>query len=124
MHSLAIAEQAADWCVRLPAATQKENVEFMVWLRESPLHVREFLLAMRTERRLRRAGLHLTLDVDSLQLKAQQNIVTFSVQGSQPERANDGAAAQLPGSHHPPTHSVTSWSTFPTLFDRVFRHRR
>lgn len=42
---LAVAERAAEWIIRLPEATLVERHELMNWLRESPLHVREFLLA-------------------------------------------------------------------------------
>lgn len=42
---LAVAERAAEWVVRLPDATLAERREFTAWLRDSPLNVREFLLA-------------------------------------------------------------------------------
>lgn len=42
---LAVAERAAEWIIRLPEATLAERDEFMDWIRLSPLHVREFLLA-------------------------------------------------------------------------------
>lgn len=44
---LAAAERAAEWLILLPEATFEERREFMEWLRQSPLHVREFLLAAR-----------------------------------------------------------------------------
>jgi transmembrane sensor len=49
---LRIAEQAAEWLARLPSADQRQRTEFMQWLRYSPVHVREFLLALHTAERL------------------------------------------------------------------------
>jgi len=44
-EQLSIAEQAAEWLVRLETASAQERAEFWNWLRESPLHVREALAA-------------------------------------------------------------------------------
>jgi transmembrane sensor len=41
-------ELAAQWLVRLETASPKEHAEFQRWLSESPLHVREALLAAAT----------------------------------------------------------------------------
>jgi transmembrane sensor len=51
--TLAIAERAAEWLVRLPTADAQERQQFMSWLRESPVHVCEFLLAVRCAERVR-----------------------------------------------------------------------
>jgi ferric-dicitrate binding protein FerR (iron transport regulator) len=42
---LTIAEEAAQWLVRLESADLSERRKFWTWLLESPLHVREILAA-------------------------------------------------------------------------------
>jgi ferric-dicitrate binding protein FerR (iron transport regulator) len=42
---LLIAERAAEWLVRLDRASEKERAEFVQWLNDSPLHMREMLAA-------------------------------------------------------------------------------
>jgi len=40
-----VAEQAAEWLLRLGTASAEERREFYAWLKKSPVHVREILLA-------------------------------------------------------------------------------
>lgn len=48
-----IAERAAEWVHRLEAPGDNDRAGFMHWVRESPLHVREFLVAMAERESLR-----------------------------------------------------------------------
>lgn len=48
-----IAEQAAEWLKRLKTAKREVRQEFLDWLSESPLHVREVLLALTLDTELR-----------------------------------------------------------------------
>lgn len=41
-----LAERAAEWVHRLPNASPQQQAEFFRWLKQSPKHVREMLLAM------------------------------------------------------------------------------
>lgn len=74
-----IAEHAAEWLVKLDAATADERAEFEKWLRQSPLHVREVLLAhvldieLRDHFRRRRLDAHRRIDVQAL-LRSAANV--------------------------------------------------
>lgn len=41
-----IVEQAMEWVLRMPGATRSERQQCLEWLMESPLHVREMLIAL------------------------------------------------------------------------------
>lgn len=84
-QALVVAEQAAAWVLRLPTATPQEQAGFMVWLCKSPMHVRELLLAMRTERRLHQVAPKLTVDLKSLIPKEQSAVLQFSLKSSKKE---------------------------------------
>ncbi len=40
-----VAQEAMEWLYRLPQADRQERSEFLLWLHQSPEHVRELLLA-------------------------------------------------------------------------------
>lgn len=48
-----VAEQAAEWLCRLRSADLEEQAAFVRWLKKSPRHVREMLIAMTWDRVLR-----------------------------------------------------------------------
>lgn len=62
---LLVAERAAGWLVRLDTATQEERAEFVEWLRQSPLHVAEFLAAKATQVQLAQLFQNGRLDADA-----------------------------------------------------------
>ncbi len=74
-----LAEQAAELLRRLDDGTPQAHVEFVNWLRESPAHVREMLIAIALEHELRgiftvwRADPHRRLDIQRL-LRARTNV--------------------------------------------------
>lgn len=70
--TIVIAQQAAEWLERLPLASARENVAFMRWLRQSPMHAREFLLAVRTAQRLKHLDSKRLLDVSHFIALAKQ----------------------------------------------------
>lgn len=53
-QQLEIAEQAAEWLARLPNADVGQKQEFLKWLKRSPSHVAELLLAVGVDEALRR----------------------------------------------------------------------
>jgi transmembrane sensor len=48
-----LAEQAAEWLIRIESATTHEREEFWSWVKQSPLHVREVLAAQACQIELR-----------------------------------------------------------------------
>ena len=70
--TIVIAQQAADWLERLPMASARENAAFMRWLRQAPMHAREFFLAMRTAERLQHLDSKRLLEVRQLIALATQ----------------------------------------------------
>jgi ferric-dicitrate binding protein FerR (iron transport regulator) len=44
-----IAERAAEWLIRLETASPQEREEFWHWIRQSPLHIKEYLAAQATD---------------------------------------------------------------------------
>jgi len=63
-----VAEQAAAWLHVLHSQELQpgERTRFFNWLKESPLHVKEFLRAYQWDRRLSRAGNLRHIDIDAL----------------------------------------------------------
>ncbi len=53
LENVLLAERAAEWLHRLPNADTQQRKHFVRWLKESPKHVREMLLAMRCDELLR-----------------------------------------------------------------------
>lgn len=49
-----VAEEASQWLLRLQSATAEERTEFFQWLKQSPVHVREILLAVSVEELIQR----------------------------------------------------------------------
>jgi transmembrane sensor len=72
--TLAIAEQAAEWLEQVPTADAFEGEFFLQWFRQSPVHAREFFLAVRTAERLKHLDAQRLLDVQKLVDAARQNV--------------------------------------------------
>ncbi|HEY7638150.1 MAG TPA: FecR domain-containing protein [Steroidobacteraceae bacterium] len=80
--TLAIAERAAEWLIRLPTADAQQREEFMYWLRQSPVHVYEFLLAVRCVERLRFLDYQRLLSAD-LDADATPSVAALPIATSQ-----------------------------------------
>ena len=52
-ETVLLAEQAAEWLIRIESATTHEREEFWSWVKQSPLHVREVLAAQACQIELR-----------------------------------------------------------------------
>lgn len=65
-EALLIAEQAAEWLIRLETATAEERADFLKWLKESPRHVHEVLLAAASHVQLSEFFGAGRIDVDAL----------------------------------------------------------
>jgi transmembrane sensor len=73
----AIVEEAADWIVRLSSsdASADEQLEFVAWLKRSPLHVRAYLGVERTWAALGTVDARRRIDVTALLAEPDSNIV-------------------------------------------------
>lgn len=72
--TLAIAEQAAEWLERLPTADVSGSAAFLRWFRQSPVHAREFFLAVRTAERLKHLDSQRLLDVHAFVAQTTQDV--------------------------------------------------
>lgn len=61
-----LAIKAAEWVERLAGASENDRAEFVEWLRQSPRHVQEFLLAMSWDDLLREIDVDREIDLDAL----------------------------------------------------------
>lgn len=83
-QDVVIAERAAHWLAALPKMDATQRADFLKWMKQSPLHVREVLLATALELELKGIGRH--IDVDTLLSAAARNVV--------PLAANTASAAE------------------------------
>lgn len=72
-----VAERAADWLRRLPTADAAERKAFMAWLRESPRHVREILLATTWDKVLEAFDAERRVDLDALFEQGSAEIISL-----------------------------------------------
>lgn len=72
-----LAERAAEWLYRLETATLKEKAAFFRWLKESPRHVREMLIAIAWEESLREVDPNHKIDIDPPESKPKKSNVTY-----------------------------------------------
>lgn len=72
-HTL-IAQHAADWLRRLQSADPAEHAAFIAWLKQSPVHVQEILLAMSVDDALDGFDAQRRIDLDAL-LGDARNVV-------------------------------------------------
>lgn len=89
-----IAEQAFDWIVRLdaPTADATDDAAFAEWLKESPVHVEEFLTLEATWRALDNLDPDRAVQINELVADANPNVVAL-------DRA--GTATTLPANDSP-----------------------
>lgn len=90
----AVSEAAADWVVRLsaPELAAADKTAFMAWLRQSPLHVAEYLSAELAFLAIENAARGDSTDVAGLLHHAKANIVDLPV-----KEASDAGLAQTRG---------------------------
>lgn len=74
-HEEVLAAEAATWIERLKTAGPKERAEFARWLRQSPAHVREALLAGSWDLVLHHVSHGRKLDIDKYVVAASTNII-------------------------------------------------
>ena len=73
-ETLSVAEQATQWLLTMESPTTRERAAFWKWMDASPLHVREMILAVKAQRRLRGFDRDRKLDVEAVIAKARANI--------------------------------------------------
>ncbi|HEY7638152.1 MAG TPA: FecR domain-containing protein [Steroidobacteraceae bacterium] len=73
-ETLSVAEQAAEWMLIMESPSAEERAAFWNWLESSPLHVRELILAVKTQRRLRGFDRTRELDVNAILARVRSNI--------------------------------------------------
>jgi transmembrane sensor len=73
-ETLTVAEQATEWLLIMESPNAEERIAFWKWLDASPLHVRELILAVKTQRRLRGFDRARQIDVDALLVRARSNV--------------------------------------------------
>jgi len=76
-NELRVAEEAARWLATLEGGRETERAAFAVWLKESPRHVQEFLLATSLDQELERFDGDQNLDVNALLQQAGDNVCEF-----------------------------------------------
>jgi transmembrane sensor len=90
-EELLVAERAADWLRRLKSADAAERAAFMAWLKESPRHVREILLATTWDKVLDSLGDSGPADLEELASKTGADVIPLNptsdvVRGETPPR--------------------------------------
>jgi len=70
-----VARDAADWIRRLQQDDPAERTAFLAWLRQSPLHVRELLLALSLDEALEGMDARRQIDLESLVASVSGNVV-------------------------------------------------
>lgn len=86
-HQMTVAEQAAEWMLVLKTAGPEETAAFERWLRASPLHVHEMLVASRVQRVWRSVDPERRIDVNQLiaRSREQSNVLPLSARLAGPE---------------------------------------
>jgi transmembrane sensor len=69
-----VAERAALWCSQLPHADGSRRREFVRWLKQSPLHVREMLVAVALDLELGKYDPQRKIDLEALFTRATNNV--------------------------------------------------
>ncbi len=62
---LSIATQAAEWLRVMRSTDLRDDAAFVKWLKRSPLHVREFLLAYRLDQKLTHLDAEHRIDIEA-----------------------------------------------------------
>jgi transmembrane sensor len=86
-EDLRIAEEAADWLLRLQTEPKSDcREDFIAWLKHSPRHIEELLLMSATMRVARQGGRAAGVDSESLIQEANPHVVAFArAEMSQPK---------------------------------------
>lgn len=85
-HEEVLAAEAAAWIERLKTASPKERAEFARWLRQSPAHVREALLAGSWDIVLHHVAHGRKLDIDKYVAAASTNVIGADHVAARPTR--------------------------------------
>jgi transmembrane sensor len=93
-HELLIAERATQWLSQLRTAGVTERRAFVKWMKQSPLHVREALLATAWDTVLRVLDMERKVNSDQLMEKSARNVTALS-----PASRSDNRPAQHADSH-------------------------
>lgn len=95
-HERLVAERAALWCSQLLHADGSLRREFVRWLKQSPLHVREILFANALDMELGKYDPQRKLDLDALFTRAANNVTPLV--SDRPETIGEPAeAGNAPG---------------------------
>lgn len=79
-----IAHRAAQWHQILEHASESERAEFVSWLKQSPLHVKEYLEAAYTDQVLQDVDSDREMDVDALLATISPDVVSLGKPASEP----------------------------------------
>lgn len=88
MEELLEAERAAEWLQRLEDGGPEVQAEFARWLRESPRHVREVLLATAIRNALKHFNADYRLNVSEIRAKAAASVVDLDLPARSSPRSN------------------------------------
>ena len=94
-----IADKAADWAVRFDDSrlSEADRAALITWLKESPVHVDEFLTSLALFEGAALAGSDMSIEVTGLLVEAQSNIVALDdtiPQVSEPSEGSVGGCAR------------------------------
>ncbi|MDP9009115.1 MAG: FecR domain-containing protein [Pseudomonadota bacterium] len=73
-----LAQRASEWHQILENADESERAEFVSWLKQSPLHVQEYLETVYTDQVLKHVDAEATEDVDTLIAQMSQTVVPLT----------------------------------------------
>ena len=76
---LSIAEQAQEWRQILKSADRAERAAFWAWIKQSPLHLREMVLADAFDETIRRMDPNKEIDLQTLieEMKTASNVTSL-----------------------------------------------
>jgi transmembrane sensor len=106
-EKLLIAEQAAEWLIRLETATPAERAEFWEWLTQSPLHVKEMIAASVVDAEVRRVMRGGSIDANT-HIERAQNIYQI---GNRPQHDGAGEPPASEAAAAPRRHRWARWFT-------------
>jgi len=85
---LNIATQAADWLRVMRTSDLRDDEAFIKWLKRSPLHVREFLLAYRLDQKLGHLDGEHRIDINELIAGLSSNVLPMNARSATPSSAH------------------------------------
>ncbi len=81
---LNIATQAAEWLRIMRTSDLRDDEAFLKWLKRSPLHVRELLLAYRLDQKLTQLDAEHRIDIDELIAGLSSNVLAMNPRSTLP----------------------------------------